>query len=100
MTGAHFDLLQAINNDDRAAMRKELYNLTGGVGLAGKPTNTNTVQVANDQKVEKETLLEMKKANTILGRIATESKTTFAPNGDRVEKTGTTTKIIRRYEIS
>jgi len=99
MTAKHFDLLTAINNDDRFKMAKSLSELTGVMQLnidRTIPSNTTTInnQLSTKELIEIRDLI--KNSNSILSDLG-KNKREITDNGKtRIERIGNNIRTITR----
>ena len=99
MTAKHFDLLTAINKDDRFAMAKSLADLTGGMQLnIDRNIPENKIIVDNNLSIGelREIRNLLKSSNTILNSLKP-NRVQITDNGNiRIERIGNSTRIIRK----
>ena len=96
MTRKHFDLLTAINKDDRFAMAQSLADLTGGMQLNidREVPQKGNVTINNSQNLS---VTEIREIRDIL-KNSFGNKTQIYDDGKvRIERNGNTTRTIRKH---
>ena len=105
LTGKHFDLLDAINNDDTPRIAAIAAQLGAGVPIYAEPglgDELNQRRVQTKTRRQEAELIELRKSNallkennTYLRKMATPSAQVAYFDGGREERTDGLTKIIR-----
>lgn len=100
MTAKHYDLLQAINKDDRRAMAMNLLDLTGGVTLDRDIADSIRRNIVNNVNVDVD-MKPMKENNRLLREYLKKSSQKrdvtieYLSDGTKIEKSKNRIRVIR-----